>query len=82
MKTWQLQDAKAKLSELIKQVIHSGPQGISIRGMLEVIVVSKTHYQKLFSKGPSFVELMRKSPLVGTNLNLIRDKTKPRDINL
>lgn len=82
MRTWQLQDAKAKLSELVKQVIHSGPQGISLRGILEVVLISKTDYEKLTRKKSGFMDFMRNSPLKGLELNLERNKSKSRDIEL
>ena len=82
MRTWQLQDAKAKLSELVRQVIHSGPQGISLRGILEVILISKNDYEKLTKKKSNFVNFMRNSPLKGLELDLERDKSKSRDVEL
>ena len=83
MRTWQLQDAKAKLSELVKQVINSGPQGISLRGVLEVILISKNDYEKLTKKKKSnFVNFMKNSPLKGLELNLERNKSKSRDVEL
>ena len=82
MRTWQLQDAKAKLSELVKQVINSGPQGISLRGILEVILISKNDYEKLTKKKSNFMNFMRNSPLKGLELNLERNKSKSRDVEL
>lgn len=82
MRTWQLQDAKARLSELIKQVIHSGPQGISLRGILEAVIISSKDYEKLTGKKISFVKLMRTSPLKGLNIEIKRDKSGFRDIEL
>ena len=82
MKTWQLQDAKAKLSELIREVIHSGPRGISLRGLLEVIIISKNDYEKLTRKKSSFMDFMKNSPMKGLELNLERNKSQNRDIEL
>ncbi len=84
MKTWQLQEAKAKLSELVKTTLDLGPQGISVRGNLEVILISKKDYDKLCNKKKpeSFVDFMRKSPLMGVELDLERDQTPIRDIDL
>jgi prevent-host-death family protein len=42
MSTWQLQTAKAKLSELLRAVREHGPQVISVRGK-EQYVVSRKH---------------------------------------
>jgi antitoxin Phd len=41
MATWQLQTAKAKLSELLRAVREEGPQTISVRGKEEYVVVRK-----------------------------------------
>ena len=44
---WQLQDAKARLSELVKNAVSEGPQGISVRGHKEVVVISMQEYEAL-----------------------------------
>lgn len=41
MATWQLQTAKAKLSELLRAVREHGPQVISVRGKEEYLVMRK-----------------------------------------
>jgi prevent-host-death family protein len=41
MSTWQLQTAKAKLSELLREVRDEGPQVISVRGKEEFVVMRK-----------------------------------------
>ena len=41
MTTWQLQTAKAKLSELLRAVREEGPQTISVRGQEEFVVMRK-----------------------------------------
>ena len=41
MATWQLQTAKAKLSELLRAVHEDGPQTISVRGKEEYVVMRK-----------------------------------------
>jgi prevent-host-death family protein len=41
MATWQLQTAKAKLSELLRAVREDGPQVISVRGEEEFVVMRK-----------------------------------------
>lgn len=82
MKVWQLQDAKAKLSELVKHVLNSGPQGISLRGVLEVVLMSRKDYEKITGQKSSFIKLMRNSPLKGLNIDTRRDKSKSRDVTL
>jgi antitoxin Phd len=41
MATWQLQTAKARLSELLRKVREDGPQTITVRGKEEYVVMRK-----------------------------------------
>lgn len=41
MATWQLQTAKAKLSELLRAAREDGPQTITVRGKEEYVVMRK-----------------------------------------
>ncbi|MBC7769189.1 MAG: type II toxin-antitoxin system prevent-host-death family antitoxin [Phycisphaerales bacterium] len=41
MATWQLQTAKAKLSELLRAVREEGPQVISVRGKEEFVISAR-----------------------------------------
>jgi len=79
---WPLQDAKAHLSELVKKAQKMGPQHISVRGEPAVVVISQEEYDKITSPAISLVEFLRKSPLVGLQLDLSRDKSTDRDIDL
>jgi len=47
MRTWQLQEAKARLSEVIKQASKEGPQTITMRGETTAVVISKDEYERL-----------------------------------
>lgn len=82
MNYWPLQDAKARLSELVRKVIKDGPLGISVRGKKEIVLLSKDEYDLLSGKKPSFIDLMASSPLKGIHLDIKRDKSLPRDIDL
>lgn len=44
---WAIQDAKARLSELVKKAQKDGPQYISVRGEPAVVVISQREYQTL-----------------------------------
>lgn len=78
MKTWQLQEAKARLSEVIKQASKEGPQTITMRGEPTAVVISKDEYERMRHPRGSFVEFMRKSPLYGIDLDLKREQTLTR----
>ena len=76
---WPLQDAKARLSELVKKAQQYGPQYISVRGDPAVVVISQKEYELLTTPTISLVDFFRESPLVGTDLDLSRDKSPNRE---
>lgn len=82
MNRWQLQDAKARLSELVKAAIKSGHQEITVRGEATAVVLSRAEFEKLKRPKPSLVEFMRRSPLTKVELNLKREQTLTRKIKL
>ena len=53
---WQLQDAKARFSELVKKAREQGPQHVSVRGEPAVVVVSEEDFTRLTSSRPSIVD--------------------------
>ena len=79
---WQLQEAKTHLSELVKTVQQKGPQQITVHGRPAVVVLSCEDYARLTRRKPSFVDLMRKSPLMGLDLQLERDQSLTRELPL
>lgn len=82
MEKWQLQDAKARFSELVKHAIADGPQVVTVHGHPEVIVLSISAFNKLSKQKTSLVAFFQKSPLRELQLELKRDKSEPRDISL
>ena len=81
MAQWQLQDAKARFSELVRAARESGPQTVTVRGEPAVVVLSQRHYRALRTRASqtSFTALMRSSPLVGIELDTVRDSSLVRD---
>jgi prevent-host-death family protein len=82
MATWQLQEAKARLSELIKKAATEGPQRITVHGTPAVVVISNDEYARLKRQKVSFVKFMQRSPLYGLKLKLGRSQTLTRDVDL
>jgi prevent-host-death family protein len=82
MSTWQLQVAKARLSEVIKKATKEGPQSITVRGEQTAIVISTEEYERLKHPRGSFVEFMRHSPLYGVELDLKRVQTLTREADV
>jgi len=82
MHTWQLQEAKARLSTVVEESITHGPQQITLRGKPTAIVLSVEDYEKLANPKPSFLQFMRQSPLVGVKLQLKRNRSLTREVSL
>ncbi len=79
MSLWQLQEAKARLSEVVKKAAKEGPQKITVHGEPAAVLISSKEYQRLKHPKGSFVQFMRRSPLYGVELNLKREQTLTRD---
>ncbi len=82
MRRWQLQEAKARLSEVVKRSQLDGPQEITVRGEPVVVVISRLEYDRLRRRRPSFVDFLRQSPLMDVALDLERDRSPARDVPL
>ncbi len=79
MKQWQLQEAKNKLSEVIEEALHQGPQVITKRGVEVAIVLSYQEYQKMLSAQQKLSTFFQTSPLAEVELDLSRDKSDARE---
>ena len=79
---WQLQEAKNRLSEVVRKAQHEGPQTITVHGRDAVVVVSAKQFARLPVRRESLVEFFRKSPLVGVDLDVTRSRDIGRRIDL
>ncbi len=79
---WQLQEAKNRFSEIVNRALAEGPQIITRRGVEVAVLLSTDEYAKLQKSQPSLLEFFRASPLVGVDLDLGRDRSRPRDLEL
>ena len=82
MHSWQVQEAKARFSELMRDAARDGPQTITVRGQRTVVVLSADDYDRLKRPRTSLVEFLRASPLAGVKLDVGRDRSLPRDVTL
>ena len=82
MDSWQLQEAKARLSEVVKKASSAGPQAITVHGERAAVLVSADDFERLSKPRGSLVQFMRKSPLFGVRLDLERDRSPNRDTDL
>ena len=84
MKTWQVQDAKQRFSELVQRALDEGPQVVTRRGKEAVVVVSADTYRRLAQtqSGPDFKTFLASSPDFAV-LELdsdVRDMPRPVDL--
>ncbi len=81
MHVWQLQEAKAKLAQLVKEA-KIEPQIISRHGVNETVVISMEKYRDLCGIKKNIVEFLKSSPLNGLDIEFERDQSAMRDIDL
>jgi len=82
---WQLQTAKARFSEVFRLARIQGPQRITRQGKDGVVMVAEEQYDRLVSKSrqpKNIVDFFRQSPLMGLELDLTRDGSPARDVDL
>jgi prevent-host-death family protein len=83
MHTWQMQEAKARLSELVKRAELDGPQDITVHGRSVAIVLSRSAFDRLSGQTQSLTDFMQASPLAGMDeLVFERDASMTREIEL
>lgn len=81
MASWALQDAKNRLSEVIRQALGEGAQEITIRGEPAVTVIATRELQRIRGQPQSLADFLSASPLAGLEL-AARDKDNGRDLVL
>jgi antitoxin Phd len=78
IRSWQLQEAKNKLSRVVENAVNDGPQIITKHGVEVAIVISFADYQQMIATRGKLSTFFRDSPLVGIELDLTRDKSDAR----
>jgi len=79
---WQLQEAKNRFSEVVNKALEEGHKTVTRHGEEIVVILSKAEYNRLLKSQTSLLDFFRHSPLVGIELDLERDQSLPRDIDL
>lgn len=76
-KSWQLQEAKNKFSQVVDEAQSKGPQTITRHGKEVAIVLSASEYYKLTASKIKLSDFFSQSPLA--EITLERDKSPLRD---
>jgi prevent-host-death family protein len=81
---WILQDAKARLSEVVRRARSEGPQRVTIRGRDGVVVVAEEEFRRLKGEvtGAALVAAMQASPSRKIEIEPKRARMPVRKIDL
>jgi prevent-host-death family protein len=81
---WRLQDAKARLSEVVRQAQQRGPQRVTLHGRDTVVVVRADEFDRMQRpvSGRDIVAALAASPLVDVNIERLTVTSPVRDISL
>ena len=81
MATWQVQEAKTRLSEVIERARTEGPQTITRHGAERAIVISIEDYRALMAHQPDFKAHLLGGPKVD-DFSIDRGRDTGRSIDL
>ena len=76
MQVWQMQEAKARLSEVVKRAEADGPQDITLHGRSVAVVLSRAAFERLSGQQASVLEFMQASPLAGLDDELVFERNR------
>lgn len=60
--TWQLREAKQRLSEVVRRALEEGPQVVTRHGGEAVVVISMQEFERLRRGRPDFKDFLRQAP--------------------
>ena|SRR5215510_178647 len=84
-KTWQLQTAKARFSEVFRKARSEGPQTVTRQGKEAVVIIPAEEFDRLTARSQqpqALSEFFAQSPLAKANLDLERLPDYGRKIEL
>lgn len=76
--TWQLQEAKNRLSEVVARALSDGPQTITRHGRAAVVVVAAEQYARETQR-EKLSAILRECPVKGWKIT--RDKDRGRTLH-
>ena len=83
--TWTLQDAKSRLSEVLRRARTDGPQRLTVHGRESAVVLSVEEYRRLKGQGATgqkLVDALRACPYPEIDLDVARHSSPMRDVTL
>jgi prevent-host-death family protein len=82
--TWTLQDAKARLSEVLRRAQTEGPQRVTVHGREEAVVLAAEEFRRLKGEqtGQALIDALQASPLRSFSLISKSIRSPVRDVEL
>jgi len=82
MSSWELEDAEARFSELVRRAHAEGPQAVTMRGRRAVITVDADEFECLAAPKPKLplVEFLESLDMEG--IDLVREPDTGREVEL
>ena len=78
---WQLQEAKQRFSEIVRQARDDGPQVVTRHGEEVAVVVSIDEYRRLTGNKPDFKDFLLSAPDLAA-LDVHRPDERARTVEL
>jgi len=79
--SWQLQEAKQRFSEVVRQAEENGPQVVTRHGQEVVVIVAAEEYRRLQAGRPDFKAFLLTAPDLD-DLDIRRDRAPARAVDL
>lgn len=79
---WQIQEAKAKFSQLVEDAIIKGYQTITKQGEPVAVILSKKEFDKMTQSKTSLLNFFKAAPCQEIELNIQRSRDLPRELDL
>lgn len=80
---WKLEDAKARLSEVVRRAATKGPQLVTIRGKEAAVILAPEQYRQLLPKPKGYLPLVQFLQRLGlAGLDVEREIDTGREIDL
>jgi prevent-host-death family protein len=73
MRTWELQEAKSRFSDVVDLTLIEGPQLVTRRGTQAVVILAAKDYHRLVGEAPNLIDHLIKAPR-GDALVITRSK--------
>jgi antitoxin Phd len=81
MRTWKLQEAKSRFSEVVDLTLTEGPQLVTKRGSGAVVILAVEDYRRLVGDAPNLIDHLLSAPR-GEAVAITRSKQPIRDLDL